>query len=347
MAPILAVSFNDSSNITDFFLNKGNGVKGLPEMGLESLPKENIQPLEERKCDTKSCSQNPFPSLACQNGMTLKFLKQSVKLQGNGDSFRLLTIEYLRMLRKQLISSSGYHLRRRGKYPKELSPSNNVRFGSNFSPEAEKALEWKDYLSFMSPRMRLLRCGLLNQKLLSLKLLDVLMKNLNVTEMDETKESLLLGSKRINLNYYPICPDPELTVGVGRYSDVSTLTVLLQRDIGGLYVRRDNDSWIHVPLANGSIVINVGDALQIMSNGRYMSIEHCVIANGSDNRISVPIFINPRPSDKIFLFLKHCPAERRPCIMKFCTGIMPSISSEKHLMGRKTTDVAKIWCHLF
>ncbi|KAJ6351258.1 hypothetical protein OIU78_007221 [Salix suchowensis] len=172
-------------------------------------------------------------------------------------------------------------------------------------------------------------------------------ENLNVTEMDETKESLLLGSKRINLNYYPICPDPELTVGVGRYSDVSTLTVLLQRDIGGLYVRRDNDSWIHVPLANGSIVINVGDALQIMSNGRYMSIEHCVIANGSDNRISVPIFINPRPSDKIFLFLKHCPAERRPCIMKFCTGIMPSISSEKHLMGRKTTDVAKIWCHLF
>ncbi|KAJ6768994.1 FERULOYL COA ORTHO-HYDROXYLASE 2 [Salix koriyanagi] len=167
------------------------------------------------------------------------------------------------------------------------------------------------------------------------------------TSLNSTKESLLLGSKRINLNYYPICPDPELTVGVGRHSDVSTLTVLLQRDIGGLYVRRDNDSWIHVPLANGSIVINVGDALQIMSNGRYMSIEHCVIANGSDNRISVPIFINPRPSDKIFLFLKHCPAERRPCIMKFCTGIMPSISSEKHLMGRKTTDVAKIWCHLF
>ncbi|KAJ6689368.1 hypothetical protein OIU85_005737 [Salix viminalis] len=39
-----------------------------------------------------------------------------------------------------------------------------------------------------------------------------------------------------------------------------------------------------------------------MSNGRYMSIEHCVIANGSDNRISVPIFINPRPSDKISSF---------------------------------------------
>ncbi|KAJ6430074.1 hypothetical protein OIU84_021474 [Salix udensis] len=80
---------------------------------------------------------------------------------GKWGFFQIINHEYLRMLRKQLTSSSGYHLRRRGKYPKELSPSNNVRFGSNFSPEAEKALEWKDYLSFMSPRMRLLRCGLL------------------------------------------------------------------------------------------------------------------------------------------------------------------------------------------
>lgn len=59
------------------------------------------------------------------------------------------------------------------------------------------------------------------------------------------------------------------------------------------------DSWIHVPPINGSLVINVGDALQIMSNGKYQSIEHRVVANGSKNRISVPIFVNPRPSDKI------------------------------------------------
>ncbi|KAJ6430075.1 hypothetical protein OIU84_021475 [Salix udensis] len=39
-----------------------------------------------------------------------------------------------------------------------------------------------------------------------------------------------------------------------------------------------------------------------MSNGRYMSIERCVVANGSDNWISVPIFINPSPSDKISSF---------------------------------------------
>ncbi|KAK3184553.1 hypothetical protein Dsin_031839 [Dipteronia sinensis] len=36
-----------------------------------------------------------------------------------------------------------------------------------------------------------------------------------------------------------------------------------------------------------------------MSNGRYKSVEHRVKANGSKNRISVPIFVNPRPQEII------------------------------------------------
>ncbi|GMN73212.1 hypothetical protein TIFTF001_056066 [Ficus carica] len=132
------------------------------------------------------------------------------------------------------------------------------------------------------------------------QLLRVLMKGLNVTEIDGDKEKLLSGSRRVNLNYYPKCPSPELTVGVGRHSDVSTFTVLLQDDIGGLYVRVEaKDSWVHVPPVKGSLVINIGDALQIFSNGRYRSIEHRVAANGVSDRISVPIFVNPRPTDII------------------------------------------------
>ena len=135
------------------------------------------------------------------------------------------------------------------------------------------------------------------------RILSALMKRLNVSHIDNEKENLLMGSKRINLNYYPVCPNPELTVGVGRHSDVSTLTVLLQDEIGGLYVRVENkNKWIHVPPIKGSLVINIGDALQIMSNGRYRSVEHRVAANGSSDRISVPIFVNPRPSDVIFPF---------------------------------------------
>ncbi|GKC90194.1 putative reverse transcriptase domain-containing protein [Tanacetum coccineum] len=43
----------------------------------------------------------------------------------------------------------------------------------------------------------------------------------------------------------------------------------------------DTMKWIHVPPVSGSLVINVGDALQIISNQKYKSVAHRVSANGS------------------------------------------------------------------
>ncbi|MCD9560969.1 hypothetical protein HAX54_019835 [Datura stramonium] len=237
----------DLSNITHFVVNEGHGVKGLSEMGLQELPKQYIQPIEER----------------------------------------ITTAE------------------EKNKHSKENSSTNNVRYGTSFAPKAEKALEWKDdpepfYVSdeeaaalwpsvLRDEALKFLR----NSEIVIKKLLGALMEKLNVKEIDQTKESLLMGSKRINVNYYPKCPNPELTVGVGRHSDVSTLTILLQDNIGGLYVKKfDSDMWVHVPPIHGALVINIGDALQIMSNGRYKSIEHRVMANGNNNRISA-LFVNP------------------------------------------------------
>ena len=128
------------------------------------------------------------------------------------------------------------------------------------------------------------------------RLLKVLLKRLNVKEMDKAREHTLMGAMILGSNYYPPCPDPELVSGVGRHSDISSITVLLQDDIGGLYVRgSDCDSWIFVPPVDGALVINIGDVLQIMSNDKYKSIEHRVVANRSKTRISIPIFVNPAP----------------------------------------------------
>ncbi|GMN47123.1 hypothetical protein TIFTF001_016300 [Ficus carica] len=130
------------------------------------------------------------------------------------------------------------------------------------------------------------------------RLLQVLLKRLNVKDIDKEMEHMLMGATRLNFNYYPKCPNPELTAGVGRHSDISTITILLQDDSGGLYVRREGseaDSWIHVPPVTDALVINVGDVLQIMSNGLYKSVEHRVLPNKNKNRISIPIFVNPGP----------------------------------------------------
>ncbi|XP_024027960.1 feruloyl CoA ortho-hydroxylase 1-like [Morus notabilis] len=130
------------------------------------------------------------------------------------------------------------------------------------------------------------------------RLLQVLLKILNVNDIDKETEHELMGAMRLNFNYYPKCPNPELTAGVGRHSDISTITVLLQDDSGGLYVCREGsgaDSWIHVPHVDGALVINIGDVLQIMSNGLYKSVEHRALPNKNKSRISIPIFVNPGP----------------------------------------------------
>lgn len=128
------------------------------------------------------------------------------------------------------------------------------------------------------------------------RLLKVLLKKLNVNEIDKAREHALMGAMILDFNYYPPCPDPEVVAGVGRHSDISSITVLLQDEIGGLYVRAtDGENWIYVPPIDGALVINIGDVMQIMSNDKYKSIEHQAFANRSKTRISIPIFVNPAP----------------------------------------------------
>lgn len=175
------------------------------------------------------------------------------------------------------------------------------------------------------------------------KLLEYLGKNLNVKELDETKESLFMGSIRVNLNYYPICPNPDLTVGVGRHSDVSSLTILLQDQIGGLHVRSlSSGNWVHVPPVPGSFVINIGDAMQIMSNGRYKSVEHRVLANGSSNRISVPIFVNPKPESVIGPLPEVTANGEEPIYRDVVYSDYVRYFFRKAHDGKKTVDFAKI-----
>ncbi|XVE52902.1 hypothetical protein DITRI_Ditri02bG0161400 [Diplodiscus trichospermus] len=108
------------------------------------------------------------------------------------------------------------------------------------------------------------------------------------------------------MNFYPTCPNPELTVGVGGHSDMDTLTILLQDGIGGLYVKVPEDvdmekkgEWVEIPPVPGAWVINIGDMLQILSNGRYESAEHRVCTTSTKSRVAIPIFTSPPATQKI------------------------------------------------
>ncbi|XVE90469.1 hypothetical protein DITRI_Ditri20bG0080500 [Diplodiscus trichospermus] len=359
MAPTLAEPFADSAALTDFVITQGNGVKGLSEMGLKALPKQYIQPLEERMCMTNILAQESIPIIDMSNWEDPEVAKSICDAASKWGFFQIVNhavpVEVLENVKDATYRFFGLPTEVKNKYSKEHSPSNNVRFGTSFTPQAEKALEWKDYLSLFyvsEEEASALWPSVCREQVLDFmkksevvikQLLQMLMKGLNVNKIDETKESLLMGSVRTNLNYYPVCPNPELTVGVGRHSDVSTLTILLQDEIGGLFVRgNQGDNWIHIPPIKGSLVINIGDALQILSNGRYRSVEHRVVANGSKNRISVPIFVNPRPGDMIGPLPELIESGEKPIYKQVLYSDYVKHFFRKAHDGKKTVEFAEL-----
>ena len=65
------------------------------------------------------------------------------------------------------------------------------------------------------------------------------------------------------VNYYPACPQPELTYGLPGHTDPNALTILLQDlQVSGLQVLKDHQ-WLAVNPHPHAFVINIGDQLQV------------------------------------------------------------------------------------
>lgn len=127
----------------------------------------------------------------------------------------------------------------------------------------------------------------------AMTLLEHLGKALSI-EMREMKEMFDDGMQSARITYYPPCPQPEKVIGITPHSDATGITILHQvNGVEGLQIKKDG-VWIPVNFVQDAFVVNVGDVLEILSNGLYNSIEHRVTVNTTKERISIALFFNPK-----------------------------------------------------
>nr|CAD1837134.1 unnamed protein product [Ananas comosus var. bracteatus] len=115
-------------------------------------------------------------------------------------------------------------------------------------------------------------------------------------------------------HYYPPCPEPELAIGTSPHSDSGFLTVLLQDHIGGLQILHDGE-WVDVAPIPGALVVNIGDLLQLITNDKFKSVEHRVLAKNTGPRVSVACFFSTHfhpSSTKMYGPIKELLSEDNP-----------------------------------
>jgi isopenicillin N synthase-like dioxygenase len=82
--------------------------------------------------------------------------------------------------------------------------------------------------------------------------------------------------------------------GVGEHTDYGVLTLLKQDLHGGLQVKTVQDQWINAPPIPNTFVVNIGDMLERMTKGYYVSTPHRVKAHTEPYmRQSFPLFFDP------------------------------------------------------
>lgn len=126
---------------------------------------------------------------------------------------------------------------------------------------------------------------------LAAKLIELMLRSLGLN--NEDAKWLRHPRSLLQLNSYPVCPDPTRAMGLAPHTDSSLLTLLYQTTTGGLQVLVDGVLWAPVYPTAGALVVNVGDLMHILSNGRFKSAVHRAIVNKVHHRISIAYFYGP------------------------------------------------------
>jgi isopenicillin N synthase-like dioxygenase len=125
------------------------------------------------------------------------------------------------------------------------------------------------------------------------------------------------GNSILRMLHYPPqpSPPPEGSVRAGAHEDINVITLLLGAEEGGLEVLHRTLGWLPVNPPAGSLVVNIGDMLQRLTNHVLPSTSHRVVNPAPERaafpRYSTPYFLHFRP-DFMIRTLPSCITVDRP-----------------------------------
>lgn len=141
------------------------------------------------------------------------------------------------------------------------------------------------------------------------------------------------GDSVMRLLHYPPPPEdaPDGAIRAAAHGDINTITLLLGAEEAGLELLTKQGEWKAIDVPQGALVINVGDMLDRLTNGRLRSTTHRVVNPLGDAarraRYSMPFFLHFRP-DYVIETLESCIESGAE------SEVLPPITSHEFLQQR-------------
>ncbi|KGM57194.1 flavonol synthase [Lysobacter arseniciresistens ZS79] len=124
------------------------------------------------------------------------------------------------------------------------------------------------------------------------------------------------GNSILRPIHYPPITAPEVpNVRAGAHEDINLITLLVGASAEGLEVRSHQGEWVPFTADADTIVVNIGDMLQRLTNHVYPSTTHRVVNPPGEKarqpRYSTPFFLHPNP-DFLIDVLPSCTGAENP-----------------------------------
>lgn len=342
-------------------------VQELKKAKQSNIPQRFVRDMAERPAlDTAVAPPSDIPVIDLSNlvkGDKAQFHAEISKLTASCEEWGFfqvinhgIDVEVLSNIEKMAMEFFMLPLEEKQKYP--MAPGTVQGYGQAFVFSEDQKLDWCNMFALgLEPHhMRNLSLWPKNPptfcesietysreiRKLCKSLLSFIAMSLGL-DKDVFEDMFGVAVQAVRMNYYPACPRPDLVMGLSPHSDGSALTVLQQGKGSsvGLQILKNN-TWVPVQPIPNALVINIGDTIEVLTNGRYKSVEHRAVTHKEKDRLSIVTFYAPSYDIELGPMPELMDEKNPSKFRRYNHGEYSKHYVTNKLQGKKTLEFAKI-----